>query len=162
EERPDDHREEYREPDADPELALQVAPIRRQRQDEREQRCRQPAGPEAVHDHPRAVVSAEIGGQRRRQISGPDRGDEEILGELSPKHGGGGQTRQPQKAFADPARIPAHVSCPGSSPWRYYMDIMTESDAQSTAEAPLKGVARISAYLKTLPDAPGVYRMLDA
>jgi excinuclease ABC subunit C len=28
--------------------------------------------------------------------------------------------------------------------------------------APLKGVARISAYLKTLPDAPGVYRMLDA
>jgi excinuclease ABC subunit C len=27
---------------------------------------------------------------------------------------------------------------------------------------PLKGVARISAYLKTLPDAPGVYRMMDA
>lgn len=27
-------------------------------------------------------------------------------------------------------------------------------------EAPLKGVARIEAYLKTLPDAPGVYRML--
>ena len=28
--------------------------------------------------------------------------------------------------------------------------------------APLKGVARIQAYLKTLPDAPGVYRMIDA
>jgi excinuclease ABC subunit C len=28
--------------------------------------------------------------------------------------------------------------------------------------APLKGVARIAAYLKMLPDAPGVYRMLDA
>jgi len=28
--------------------------------------------------------------------------------------------------------------------------------------APLKGVARIAAYLKTLPDAPGVYRMMDA
>ena len=44
------------------------------------------------------------------------------------------------------------------------MRIMTEIDAQNTAEepAPLKGVARIQAYLKTLPDAPGVYRMLDA
>ncbi len=30
-----------------------------------------------------------------------------------------------------------------------------------TTEAPLKGPARIQAYLKTLPDAPGVYRMLD-
>ena len=28
--------------------------------------------------------------------------------------------------------------------------------------APLKGVARIAAYLRTLPDAPGVYRMMDA
>jgi excinuclease ABC subunit C len=28
-------------------------------------------------------------------------------------------------------------------------------------EAPLKGPARISAYLKTLPDAPGVYRMMS-
>ena len=27
---------------------------------------------------------------------------------------------------------------------------------------PLKGAARIGAYLKTLPDAPGVYRMLNA
>ena len=42
------------------------------------------------------------------------------------------------------------------------MRIMAEIDAQSTDTAPLKGVARISAYLKTLPDAPGVYRMLDA
>src|SRR5512142_1474913 len=32
----------------------------------------------------------------------------------------------------------------------------------SDIEAPLKGVARIAAYVKTLPDAPGVYRMLDA
>ncbi|HEX3675389.1 MAG TPA: excinuclease ABC subunit UvrC [Rhizomicrobium sp.] len=31
-----------------------------------------------------------------------------------------------------------------------------------TDEAPLKGPARIQAYLKTLPDAPGVYRMLGA
>ena len=31
-----------------------------------------------------------------------------------------------------------------------------------TAEAPLKGAARIEAYLKTLPDGPGVYRMLNA
>ncbi|MGN6149100.1 MAG: excinuclease ABC subunit UvrC [Rhizomicrobium sp.] len=31
----------------------------------------------------------------------------------------------------------------------------------STTEAPLKGPARIEAYLKTLPDAPGVYRMLN-
>jgi excinuclease ABC subunit C len=31
----------------------------------------------------------------------------------------------------------------------------------STADAPLKGPARIEAYLKTLPDAPGVYRMLN-
>ncbi len=29
-------------------------------------------------------------------------------------------------------------------------------------EAPLKGADRIAAYLKTLPDAPGVYRMLNA
>ncbi|MEI9887425.1 MAG: excinuclease ABC subunit UvrC [Rhizomicrobium sp.] len=29
-------------------------------------------------------------------------------------------------------------------------------------QAPLKGVERIAAYLKMLPDAPGVYRMLDA
>jgi len=32
----------------------------------------------------------------------------------------------------------------------------------SSPEAPLKGVERIAAYLKTLPDAPGVYRMLNA
>ena len=37
---------------------------------------------------------------------------------------------------------------------------MDDSAAQD--EAPLKGIARIQAYLKTLPDAPGVYRMLDA
>src|SRR5580692_7314587 len=29
-------------------------------------------------------------------------------------------------------------------------------------ETPLKGADRIAAYLKTLPDAPGVYRMLNA
>ena len=29
-------------------------------------------------------------------------------------------------------------------------------------ETPLKGADRIAAYLKTLPDAPGVYRMMNA
>src|SRR5271169_5192119 len=29
-------------------------------------------------------------------------------------------------------------------------------------DEPLTGIARIAAYLKTLPDAPGVYRMMDA
>ncbi len=33
-----------------------------------------------------------------------------------------------------------------------------EDDAQTT----LTGIARIAAYVKTLPDAPGVYRMMDA
>ncbi len=32
----------------------------------------------------------------------------------------------------------------------------------SSPDAPLKGAARIAAYLKTLPDAPGVYRMMNA
>jgi excinuclease ABC subunit C len=32
----------------------------------------------------------------------------------------------------------------------------------SSSEAPLKGADRIAAYLRTLPDAPGVYRMLNA
>ncbi|HEY1836027.1 MAG TPA: excinuclease ABC subunit UvrC [Rhizomicrobium sp.] len=31
----------------------------------------------------------------------------------------------------------------------------------TTADTPLKGPERIAAYLKTLPDAPGVYRMLN-
>ncbi|HKD23616.1 MAG TPA: excinuclease ABC subunit UvrC, partial [Rhizomicrobium sp.] len=35
-------------------------------------------------------------------------------------------------------------------------------DTHTQEEAPLKGPARIQAYLKTLPDQPGVYRMLDA
>src|SRR5580704_9512618 len=30
------------------------------------------------------------------------------------------------------------------------------------SDRPLKGADRIAAYLKTLPDAPGVYRMLNA
>src|SRR6202012_3347343 len=33
--------------------------------------------------------------------------------------------------------------------------------SDSHTDAPLKGPARIEAYLKTLPDAPGVYRMLS-
>jgi excinuclease ABC subunit C len=37
----------------------------------------------------------------------------------------------------------------------------SETPAPEQAEA-LRGPARIQAYLKTLPDAPGVYRMLDA
>ena len=32
----------------------------------------------------------------------------------------------------------------------------------SSSETPLTGADRIAAYLKTLPDAPGVYRMLNA
>ena len=32
----------------------------------------------------------------------------------------------------------------------------------ASPETPLKGADRIAAYLKTLPDAPGVYRMLNA
>jgi len=32
----------------------------------------------------------------------------------------------------------------------------------SSSEAPLTGAGRINAYLKTLPDAPGVYRMMNA
>jgi excinuclease ABC subunit C len=32
----------------------------------------------------------------------------------------------------------------------------------NSPDTPLKGVDRIAAYLKTLPDAPGVYRMLNA
>jgi excinuclease ABC subunit C len=37
----------------------------------------------------------------------------------------------------------------------------SESDT-TTTEPPLKGVERIQAYLKTLPEGPGVYRMLDS
>ena len=36
------------------------------------------------------------------------------------------------------------------------------SEPDIDAETPLKGVARIAAYVKTLPDGPGVYRMLGA
>ena len=39
---------------------------------------------------------------------------------------------------------------------------MDDHQITETAQTPLKGVERISAYLKTLPDAPGVYRMMDA
>jgi excinuclease ABC subunit C len=35
-------------------------------------------------------------------------------------------------------------------------------ETAETQAAPLKGPERIRAYLKTLPDSPGVYRMLDA
>ncbi|MDE1940331.1 MAG: excinuclease ABC subunit UvrC, partial [Alphaproteobacteria bacterium] len=37
-----------------------------------------------------------------------------------------------------------------------------EDDTIEPADAALTGIARIAAYVKTLPDAPGVYRMLDA
>src|ERR1700753_4133606 len=36
------------------------------------------------------------------------------------------------------------------------------SESDTTTDAPLKGAERIQAYLKTLPEGPGVYRMLDA
>ncbi len=44
----------------------------------------------------------------------------------------------------------------------YHVEQM-DSDQTSSADVqpPLKGVERIAAYLKTLPDAPGVYRMMD-
>ncbi len=38
----------------------------------------------------------------------------------------------------------------------------SEPTTQTEQMPPLKGPERIQAYLKTLPDAPGVYRMLDA
>ena len=44
----------------------------------------------------------------------------------------------------------------------YYIQTMSDDPSTQTPQAPLKGVERISAYLKTLPDAPGVYRMMDA
>ena len=53
----------------------------------------------------------------------------------------------------------------------YYIDVMDEnariptpgeSPGSAVADGPLKGAARIEAYLKTLPDSPGVYRMLNA
>src|SRR5258705_1648014 len=37
-----------------------------------------------------------------------------------------------------------------------------EPNPDAASQAPLKGAARIEAYLKTLPDGPGVYRMLNA
>jgi excinuclease ABC subunit C len=39
---------------------------------------------------------------------------------------------------------------------------MSSDESTEITTDPLKGVERISAYLKTLPDAPGVYRMMDA
>jgi excinuclease ABC subunit C len=48
---------------------------------------------------------------------------------------------------------------------RLYIEDMDEIEFEretNGTEAPLKGAARISSYLKTLPDAPGVYRMINA
>ncbi len=39
---------------------------------------------------------------------------------------------------------------------------MSSDETIETEATPLNGVERIAAYLKTLPDAPGVYRMMDA
>jgi len=41
-------------------------------------------------------------------------------------------------------------------------DPTLEPHAEAPTQAALKGAARIEAYLKTLPDGPGVYRMLNA
>src|SRR6201988_157475 len=41
-------------------------------------------------------------------------------------------------------------------------DYIPAMDDTTAAREALKGPARIQAYLKTLPDSPGVYRMLDA
>src|SRR5579864_9480158 len=44
----------------------------------------------------------------------------------------------------------------------YHVEQMDSDHTSSTeVQPPLKGVERIAAYLKTLPDAPGVYRMMD-
>src|ERR1041385_5201240 len=40
-------------------------------------------------------------------------------------------------------------------------DHVPEESPRLPADAPLKGAARIEAYVKTLPDGPGVYRMLN-
>ena len=37
-----------------------------------------------------------------------------------------------------------------------------DPNADAPSQTPLKGAARIEAYLKTLPDGPGVYRMINA
>jgi excinuclease ABC subunit C len=44
----------------------------------------------------------------------------------------------------------------------YHIRPMDSDPTSAPDAAPLKGVERIQAYLKTLPDGPGVYRMLDA
>src|SRR5579864_9140598 len=45
----------------------------------------------------------------------------------------------------------------------YHVEQMDSDQTSSTeVQPPLKGVERIAAYLKTLPDAPGVYRMMDS
>ena len=41
-------------------------------------------------------------------------------------------------------------------------DRPTEQSPRLAADVPLKGAARIEAYVKTLPESPGVYRMLNA
>src|SRR5205085_11633643 len=42
------------------------------------------------------------------------------------------------------------------------MDQNTPEHTRERVPPPLKGAARIEAYLKDLPDGPGVYRMLNA
>jgi excinuclease ABC subunit C len=64
---------------------------------------------------------------------------------LSSAPGGGGAVFSPHNYIAE-AEIP-----------KFERDVAMSADT-----LPLKGAERIAAYLKTLPDAPGVYRMLNA
>src|SRR4051812_18016615 len=67
--------------------------------------------------------------------------------------------------MTDP-RFDARANCVRSrqeaaeSSSRHPPGLYTGTMEQTAAE--LKGPARIAAYVKTLPDAPGVYRMMDA
>src|SRR5262245_46320629 len=47
---------------------------------------------------------------------------------------------------------------------KYYVPHMSDVSLpdETGQDAAVRGPARIQSYLKTLPDAPGVYRMLDA
>src|SRR5262249_32935445 len=64
--------------------------------------------------------------------------------------------------------LPLPAITPRAATRTYYICAMDENSATETpeensaADAPLKGAERIAAYIKTLPDGPGVYRMLNA
>ena len=53
------------------------------------------------------------------------------------------------------------MHCSAGNDFAYDNTAMNEHTKAEASSAPLKGVKRVAAYLKTLPDAPGVYRMID-